>query len=97
MTAFIIIFTIVVCYIVVEWIISALSINLLRKYGRCSSRWLSSLEEIRSLRLLIRDPRTSKEDVKWAKFYLGYQTWGFGAIALLIVITAVCISLHWIE
>ena len=97
MTAFIIIYTIVVCYIVVGWIITALSINLLRKYGRCGSHWLFFLEELRSLRLLIRDPRTSKEDVKWAKFYYGYQTWGFGAIALLIIITGVCIALHWIK
>ena len=97
MVAFIITFTSVACYIVMGWIISFLSINLLRKNGRCGSGWLSSLEELRRLRLLIRDPRTSKEDVKWAKFYFGYQTWGFGAIALLIIIMSICAALHWIE
>ena len=97
MVAFIIVFTIVACYIIMGWIISVLAINLLRKYGRCGSGWLSSLEELRRLRALIKDPRTSKEDAKWAKFYYGYQTWGFGAIALLIIIMWVCIALHWIE
>ena len=97
MVAFIITFTIVACYVVMGWIIIAQSINLLRKYGRCGSDWMPSLEILRRLRLLIRDPRTSKEDVKWAKFYWGYQTWGFGTIALLIIIMWICFALHWIE
>ena len=97
MVAFIIIFTVVACYIVMGWIITILATNLLRNYGRCDYSGLSSLEELRRLRILISDPRTSKNDVKWAKFYFGYQTWGFGAIALLIIITWVCIALHWIE
>ncbi|MBQ6069483.1 MAG: hypothetical protein IJK84_08275 [Bacteroidales bacterium] len=97
MAAFITIFTIVAIYIIMGWIITPLATNLLRKYGRCGGGGLSSLEEIRRLRGLIKDPRTSKKNAKWAKFYYAYQTWGFGAIALLIIIMWVCIALHWIE
>ena len=97
MVAFVIVFTIVACYIIMGWVISILSTNLLRRYGRCNSGWLSSFEKLKRLRVLINDPRTTKEDAWWAKFYYGYQTWGFGAVALLIIITWVCVALHWIE
>ena len=90
MVAFIIVFTIVACYIVMDWIISVLSIGLLRKYGRCGNGWLPSLKVIKGLRVLIKDPHTSKEDVRWARFYFGYLTWGFAAVALLIIIMWVC-------
>ena len=99
MVVFIILSSVVVFYIVSSWIVVAMVTHLLRQYGKAPRNGFgySSLQLITDLRSMTKDPRLPDDVVAKAKFFFGYLTWGFGVIALSIIVVWVCIALGWIE
>ena len=99
MVVFIVLSSVVVFYIVSGWIVVAMATHLLRQYGKAPRNGFgySSLQLITDLRRMTKDPRLPDDVVAKAKFFFGYLTWGFGVIALSIIVVWVCIALGWIE
>ena len=99
MVVFIVLSSVVIFYIVSSWIVVAMATHLLRQYGKAPRNGFgySSLQLIADLRRMTKDPRLPDDVVAKAKFFFGYLTWGFGVIALSIIVVWVCIALGWIE
>ena len=99
MVVFIVLSSVVVFYIVSGWIVVAMATHLLRQYGKAPRNGFgySSLQLITDLRRMTKDPRLPDDVVAKAKFFFGYLTWGFGVIALSIIVVWVCVALGWIE
>ena len=99
MVVFIVLASVVVFYIVSGWMVVAMATHLLRQYGKAPRNGFgySSLQLITDLRRMTKDPRLPDDVVAKAKFFFGYLTWGFGVIALSIIVVWVCVALGWIE
>ena len=78
MDIFVILASVVAFYIVSGWIVNIMAGQLLRNHGIPPRNLVySSLELLKDLRKLKKDPHVPEDVVARAKFYYGYLTWGF--------------------
>ena len=87
MVIFIILASVFAFYIVSGWIVSIMASHLLRNYGIPPRNLVyNSLELLKNLMKLTKDPHVPEDVVARAKFYYGYLTWGFGIVIVFFFV-----------